>query len=36
MPTLDGLIEEIIPDPNSAFRVWLTTMPSSAFPVTIV
>ena len=36
MPTLDGLIEEIVPDQISAFRVWLTTMPSSHFPVTIV
>jgi dynein heavy chain len=36
MPTLDGLIEEIVPDPTSAFRVWLTTMPSDQFPVTIV
>jgi dynein heavy chain, axonemal len=36
MPTLDGLIEEIVPDPSSAFRIWLTTMPSDQFPVTIV
>lgn len=36
MPTLDGLIEEIVPDPTSAFRIWLTTMPSDQFPVTIV
>jgi dynein heavy chain len=36
MPTLDGLIEEIVPDSTSAFRVWLTTMPSDKFPVTIV
>jgi len=36
MPTLDGLIEEIVNDPTSAFRVWLTTMPSPHFPVTIV
>lgn len=28
MPTLDGLIEEVVPDPTSAFRIWLTTMPS--------
>jgi dynein heavy chain len=36
MPTLDGLIEEIVMDPYSTFRIWLTTMPSDAFPVTIV
>lgn len=36
MPILDGLIEEIVPDPTSAFRCWLTTMPSDQFPVTIV
>lgn len=28
MPTLDGLIEEIVVDPYSSFRIWLTTMPS--------
>ena len=36
MPTLDGLIEEVIFDNSSTFRIWLTTMPSSQFPVTIV
>jgi len=36
MPILDGLIEEIVRDPNSQFRMWLTTMPSDKFPVTIV
>lgn len=36
MPTLDGLIEEIVRDPSSQFRIWLTTMPSDKFPVTIV
>lgn len=36
MPTLDALIEEIERDDNSAFRIWLTTMPSDRFPVTIV
>ena len=36
MPILDGLIEEIVPDQNSLFRIWLTTMPSDKFPVTIV
>lgn len=36
MPILDGLIEEIVPDPTSLFRIWLTTMPSDKFPVTIV
>ena len=36
MPTLDGLIEELDEDPNSQFRIWLTSMPSDKFPVTIL
>jgi len=36
MPTLDGLIEELEEDPNSQFRIWLTSMPSDKFPVTIL
>jgi dynein heavy chain len=36
MPIMDALVEEIEPDKNSNFRIWLTTMPSNAFPVTIV
>jgi len=36
MPTLDGMIEEIVEDPNSRFRIWLTSMPSEKFPVTIL
>jgi dynein heavy chain len=36
MPTLDALIEAIVYDPLSSFRIWLTTEPSDKFPVTIV
>lgn len=36
MPTLDGLIENIEEDKNSKFRMWLTSMPSDKFPVTIL
>ena len=36
MPTLDAIFEEIVFDQASAFRIWLTTMPSDKFPVTIV
>jgi len=36
LPLLDGLIEEIVRDNNNQFRIWLTTMPSDQFPVTIV
>jgi dynein heavy chain len=36
MPTLDGIIENIVEDKNSLFRIWLTSMPSDKFPVTIL
>ena len=36
MPTLDGLIENIVEDKQSNFRVWLTAMPSDKFPVSIL
>ncbi len=36
MPTLDGIIEEIVEDRGSAFRIWLTSMPSEKFPVSIL
>ena len=36
MPTLDALIEEVVPNPESSFRIWMTTEPSDKFPVTIV
>lgn len=36
MPILDGLIENIEEDKNSKFRMWLTSMPSDKFPVTIL
>ena len=41
MPILDGIIEDIdngenpMP-PNSQFRIWLTSMPSDKFPVSIL
>ena len=36
MPTLDGIIEQIQENPDSAFRMWLTSMPSEMFPVSIL
>jgi len=36
MPTLDGLIEEVVAKDDSTFRIWMTTEPSDKFPVTIV
>ena len=37
MPTLDGLIEKMIElEPTTKFRLWLTSMPSEKFPVTIL
>lgn len=36
MPTLDGIIEEIEESKMSGFRLWLTSMPSDKFPVTIL
>lgn len=36
MPILDGIIEEINEDRGSAFRIWLTSMPSEKFPVSIL
>jgi dynein heavy chain len=36
MPILDGIIEEINEDKGSQFRIWLTSMPSEKFPVSIL
>jgi len=36
MPILDGIIEEINEDKSSQFRIWLTSMPSEKFPVSIL
>ena len=36
MPTLDGMIEEIVEEKGNRFRIWLTSMPSDKFPVTIL
>lgn len=36
MPTLDGIIEDIVYHKESRFRLWLTAMPSDKFPVTIL
>lgn len=36
MPILDGIIEQIVEDKGSAFRLWLTSMPSEIFPVSIL
>lgn len=36
MPMLDFLIEEVKPNTEASFRIWMTTEPSDKFPVTIV
>jgi dynein heavy chain len=36
MPILDGILDSIVQDENSLFRLWLTTLPSDKFPVTVV
>lgn len=36
MPQLDAAINDIQASADSSFRIWLTTMPSNQFPVTIV
>lgn len=37
MPILDGLIEKLEDlDKTTKFRLWLTSMPASTFPVTIL
>jgi len=36
LPTLDGIIEDIVAEPASKFRMWLTSMPSEKFPVNIL
>jgi dynein heavy chain len=36
MPILEGIIDNIVEDKNSGFRMWLTSMPSPNFPVTIL
>lgn len=36
MPVLDAIIEDIQEEKASKFRMWLTSMPSDKFPVTIL
>eukprot|EP01006_Ploeotia_vitrea_P028045 TRINITY_DN60801_c0_g1_i1.p1 TRINITY_DN60801_c0_g1~~TRINITY_DN60801_c0_g1_i1.p1 ORF type:complete len:662 (-),score=42.29 TRINITY_DN60801_c0_g1_i1:160-1866(-) len=36
MPTLERLVENFPDNTNAAFRLWLTSMPSAAFPVAIL
>jgi dynein heavy chain len=36
LPTLDGIIEDVEYSPSSMFRIWMTSMPSDRFPVTIL
>jgi len=36
MPKLDALIEQLSEKDNEDFRIWLTSMPSGAFPVSIL
>lgn len=33
---MDGIIEDVVPDAQSKFRMWLTSMPSERFPVNIL
>jgi len=36
MPTLDAIIEQIVENQDSIFRLWLTSMPSDIFPVSVL
>jgi len=36
MPTLEGIIEDVEENKHSLFRIWLTSMPSEKFPITIL
>src|SRR4051794_5121986 len=36
MPTLDAILEEIKEEKDNNFRIWLTSMPSDKFPVSIL
>ena len=36
MPVLDGIIEQIEENKGTNFRIWLTSMPSDRFPVSIL
>lgn len=36
MPALDAIIEDVAEDRSSSFRIWLTSMPSDKFPVSIL
>jgi dynein heavy chain, axonemal len=36
MPTLDAILEDIVEEKGNDFRMWLTSMPSDRFPVSIL
>jgi dynein heavy chain len=36
MPKLEAIIENLSEKDHDDFRVWLTSMPSAAFPVSIL
>jgi dynein heavy chain len=36
MPDLEAIIEDIEVNKHSMFRIWLTSMPSDKFPITIL
>lgn len=36
MPKLEAIVEQLSEKDNEEFRIWLTSMPSKAFPVSIL